>query len=137
MGVADLYAEKLAKLTPEQQTFVRAVYAECEKHYSDGGDVIVECYEPADIVEEFSSMQDVVAFIGLKVEQELNARPGNDDDPQLDRMRRYEQWNDGVQQSRAETPRPRGRAELTSPRQTRQVPGGLYGTRSVHELARD
>jgi len=87
-----LYRDWLASATPEQIAFVDSVYKMCEDHYEDGGDIIVECFDPEEIVAEFTSLADVRSFIGLKVEQALNARWGEDTDPQLETMKRYEQW---------------------------------------------
>lgn len=78
---------------PEQIAFVDDVFDMCEKNYENGGSMIVECYEPEKILKRFTSLQDVRGFIGLNVEQALNARSGEDDDPQLETYRRFnDEW---------------------------------------------
>lgn len=66
------------------------IYHICEQNYSAGGDTIVECYTPEEIIEQFKTVDQVKSLIGLKIEQELNARLGEDTDPQLERQRNYE-----------------------------------------------
>ena len=78
-------AQWLSMASPEQIELVDSIYELCERNYDRGGDVIVECWSAGEIVEEFGSVEDVKRFCGLKVEQELNARWGGDDDPQLKR----------------------------------------------------
>ena len=90
--VLSIYPEWLSVATQEQVTFVDSIYAECEKHYSNGGDLIVECYSPQEILAQFKSIQDAKEYCGLKVEQELNARWGEDGDPQVKRAKRFGEW---------------------------------------------
>lgn len=78
-----LYADKIASLTEDQVKFVDEVYAICERNYSAGGDRVVECFEPADVLADFKSLDDVKEYAGAKVEQALNCREGNDDDSEL------------------------------------------------------
>lgn len=92
--VLNLYTKWLATATPKEIEFVDSVYAECEKHYSAGGDWIVECFTPEEILEQFDSLDTVRKFCGWKIEQELNARWGEDSDPQLERSRRFAQWKE-------------------------------------------
>jgi hypothetical protein len=73
--------------------FVDEVYAMCEEHYDAGGDTIVECYGPDDILAEFKTPADVRRFCGLHVEQALNARLGSDDDPELTTAQKFDEWN--------------------------------------------
>ena len=82
--------EKMAKLTPEQLAFVDEVYALAEEHYDDGGDVIVETMEPWDILKKFKTLKDVRGYAGLWVEQNMNARCGNNDDPQVEMQNRFD-----------------------------------------------
>lgn len=89
---AKLYATKMGKLTPAQAEFVDSVYAMCEEHYEDGGDVIVECYEPAQIVERFQTLADVREMCGMRAEQALNAREGTDEDHELEYYERAQKW---------------------------------------------
>lgn len=95
-GVLSLYKEWLATATPEQIKLVDAVYAIASLHYSGGGDVIVETMEPADVLREFGDAPDldaaVKAYAGVWVEQNLNAREGTDDDPQLRMAREHDEW---------------------------------------------
>jgi hypothetical protein len=85
-------AKWLAQAAVPQIAFVDAVYAMCEEHYGAGGDTIVECYTPEEILEEFETLDDVRRFCGLKVEQALNARWGEDDDPEVGRAERFDEW---------------------------------------------
>ena len=87
-----IYKKWLETAKPEQVAFVDAVYAMCEEHYEAGGDGIVECWEPAEIVEEFKTLNDVRQLCGLKVEQALNARWGEDGDPELGTADRFKEW---------------------------------------------
>jgi hypothetical protein len=94
--VITLCKEWLATATPEQIEFVDQVYAMCEKHYSDGGDTIVECYTPQEILEEFKTLDDAKERCGMAIEQALNARWGEDTDPEVERARRYDEWKEGL-----------------------------------------
>lgn len=89
--VIELYTEWLAKATKEQIEFVDSVYHLAEQHYCHGGDNIVECLDPEDILKEFKNLNDVREYAGLKIEQELNARWGEDDDPELKRSKAFEE----------------------------------------------
>jgi len=80
--------------TPVQVEFVDAVFAMCEEHYAAGGDTIVECYAPDEIIEEFISLDDVKRFCGLQVEQALNHRWGEDNDPEVKRSERFQEWDE-------------------------------------------
>jgi len=80
--------------TPAQREFVDAVYALCEEHYSAGGDTIVECFTPTEIIDEFSSLDQVKQYCGLKVEQALNTRWGEDTDPEVERAERFREWDE-------------------------------------------
>lgn len=62
--------------------------------------VIDECYTDAELIEELDedgittpegAVEWALEIEGLKVEQALNARWGEDDDPELERWR---EWND-------------------------------------------
>lgn len=80
-----IYKTWLAAATPEQIDFVDQVYATCEEHYEHGGDRVVECWDPTFVLEYFTDINEVQEFCGLAVEQELNCRWGEDDDPELQR----------------------------------------------------
>ena len=89
-----MYKKWQSEATPEQIEFVDSVYALAEEHYEAGGDTIVEAMEPAEIVAEFKTLNDAKSYVGLRIEQELNARWGEDTDPQLERAARYKsEWN--------------------------------------------
>lgn len=91
-NILKLYKEWLATATPEQIAFVDSIYKECEEHYEDGGDTVVECMTPQEIMSQFKSIKDARDYCGLKVEQALNARWGEDTDPELEQMKRFEEW---------------------------------------------
>lgn len=91
-GVLTLYKQWLATATPEQIEFVDSVYAMCEQHYEAGGDTVVECMDPKEILAEFKTLNDARSYCGLKVEQALNARWGEDTDPEIKRMKDFEEW---------------------------------------------
>ena len=69
--------------------FVDSVYAFCEEHYSQGGDEIVECFTPTEILKEFDTLNDVKAFIRIRLDNALNCRYGSDDDPELKRSQDF------------------------------------------------
>ena len=94
MNWRETYKDWVAQAQPKQIAFVDRVYKVCEEHYEAGGDLIVECYTPVELCKEFKTVKEVKAFIELKVEQELNARWGEDDDPQVQRMLDCEAWTD-------------------------------------------
>jgi len=87
-----IYARWLAETTEAELEFVDSVYKMCEDHYDEGGDNIVECYTPAEILEEFETLDGVKERIGLHLEQELNQRWGEDTDPELARAKKFETW---------------------------------------------
>lgn len=89
---AKLYAKQMAQLTPEQQSLVDEVYLECEKFYHAGGDNIVECFTPSEIVQDFDTIGQVRDWCKLIREKATNCRWGSDDDPQLDAMDRCDDW---------------------------------------------
>ena len=87
-GVLRLYKKWLATATPEQVELVDSIYAECEEHYEDGGDLVVETMEPAQVL-ALGSIKAARQVCGLLVEQATNFREGNDNDPELGRMKRF------------------------------------------------
>jgi hypothetical protein len=87
-----IYKTWLATAAVPQIAFVDAVYAMCEEHYGAGGDTIVECYEPIAILAEFTTLDEVKRFCGLRVEQALNTRWGEDNDPEVRQAERYDEW---------------------------------------------
>lgn len=84
----------MAELSFDQKQFVREVKALCLKNYENGGDTIIECFEDCEIVAEFKTLADVKEYCGLKVEQELNCRWGNDDDPEVRRAAKFANWEE-------------------------------------------
>jgi len=86
-----IYSEFLESASLEQAGFVDQVYKLCEDNYDCGGDNVVECMTPEEIVEEFNTMDDVKEYIGIRLEKELNCRWGGDDDKELERYRLYQE----------------------------------------------
>jgi hypothetical protein len=62
-----------ATATPDQIRLVDAIYAACESRYEDGGDTIVEAFDPARILAEFTSVEQAIEFCGMRLEQSENA----------------------------------------------------------------
>ena len=89
--------EWIAKSNPteSQIKFVDSVYDMCERNYERGGDVIIECWLADRILEEFKTLKDVKEYCGLMVEQALNARWGEDSDPQLEAYEAHKDWGKG------------------------------------------
>lgn len=84
------YESWIAQATPEQIAHVDMIYALCEKNYEAGGDVIVECYEPSQLIS--MSFADICNRCDLWTEQLMNTRPGEDTDPQLEQHANNLQW---------------------------------------------
>lgn len=89
--VITYYKRWLESAAPEAIEFVDSVYEFCEKHYEAGGDTICECLDPSDIMEEFKTLDDVKEYMGIKVEQALDCRWGEDDDPELYRYEKFKE----------------------------------------------
>ena len=87
-----IYKKWLETAAVPEVAFVDAVYEMCERNYEAGGDVIVECFGPEDILNEFIALGDVKEYCGLRVEQSLNCRYGDDDDPELITYENYKNW---------------------------------------------
>ena len=87
-----VFKEFLASATPQQIEFVDQVYAICEENYEAGGDRVVECWEPENVLEYFKDLEEVKEFCGLVVDQESNARWGEDSDPEVQRSENFENW---------------------------------------------
>ncbi len=86
-----IYKEWLKTASKEAIAFVDQVYALCEKNYDRGGDMVVECMEPNEILEEYQTLEDVKIGIGAQIEKALNQRWGEDDDPQLKMSQRFDE----------------------------------------------
>lgn len=55
----EIYSGKMAALGEHDARLVRAVYAHAIEHYDEGGwDVVVECWEPADVLESIADAGD-------------------------------------------------------------------------------
>lgn len=91
-----IYKKWLEQADPKVIEFVDSVYHECEQNYEAGGDTIVECFEPNEIVEEFKTLNEMRKYCGLKVEQALNSRWGEDSDPEVARYKKFKKWNKGT-----------------------------------------
>ena len=94
-----VYKKWLKTATPEQIVIVDRVYTLCEEHYGAGGDTIVECYSPTEILDlytQYDTVDELVAGIrdlcGIHIEQALNARWGEDSDPEVARAERHREW---------------------------------------------
>lgn len=81
------------QLKPDEVKFVDDVYGICERNYDAGGDVVVECFDPARIVEEFNTLADVKRYIEVRLSRALDCRLGNDDDPEMLTWARFENAN--------------------------------------------
>lgn len=88
----ECYADWYKQAEYKQAELVDAIYAECEANYDKGGDTIVECFSPDEVLNEFKSVQEAKEFCQLKVEIALNSRWGEDDDPEMDRYQRSREW---------------------------------------------
>ena len=67
-----VYKAWLKKALYKEVNFVDKVFIFCEEHYNSGGDHIVECFRPSDIIDRFNNVDQVKEFIGLKEEQKKN-----------------------------------------------------------------
>lgn len=81
------------RMKPKDVKFADDVYAVCERNYDAGGDLIVECFEPSTILNNFETLEDVKKYIAVRLDHDLNRRWGNDDDPELLRYQRFENAN--------------------------------------------
>lgn len=92
---------KLTKEEVDKIKFADDVFRLAEQNYDCGGDAIVECFGPVDIIEQFwhkdseTSFVNVKEFCKLKLEQALNCREGTDSDPEVAAMERFRlHWKD-------------------------------------------
>lgn len=86
------YGKWISAATLEQIAHVDAIFKVCEDNYDAGGDVVVESFSPEDVLAEFVSVDDAKAYCGIRIEASLNARWGDDDDPELARAARFDEW---------------------------------------------
>jgi hypothetical protein len=91
-GVLSIYRRWLASATPEQIEFVDSIYYVCEQHYEAGGDIVVETFEPDEVLAWFKSVDEARIYCGLKIEQAANSRWGEDTDPEVQRQHDYDAW---------------------------------------------
>lgn len=84
-NMTHLYKAWQASASAEQITFVDAVFYLCERNYEAGGDVVVECYGPTDILAKFKTLDDAKEFCELHLEAAANARWGEDSDREVNR----------------------------------------------------
>lgn len=87
-----IYRKWLEIATQEQIDFVDSVYHLCETNYERGGDTIVETFEPQEICDEFKTLKEVKEHCKMVVENALNKRCGEDDDPELSRYEASQEW---------------------------------------------
>ena len=92
-SLRSVYSKWVATASETQVDLVDAIYKTCEDNYENGGDTIVECYTPDEILAEFSSVDDAKAFCGLMTEAESNHRWGEDSDEELRRAERFGDWS--------------------------------------------
>ena len=78
-----LYKKWIAGAEEKQIKHVNSVYKLAEKNYENGGDQIVECFNPQEIMEMFPTLKSVKEYCGLKIDQALDARFREDSDTEL------------------------------------------------------
>jgi len=81
------------RMKPDKVKFIDDVYFVCERNYDAGGDLVVECFEPNTIRANFESLEDVKRYIEVRLSRALDCREGNDDDPELETWRRFQNSN--------------------------------------------
>lgn len=92
-GTLPIYKTWLATASDDDKSFVDSVYEMCERNYANGGDTVVECYEPQAILARFKTLNDARKLCGLIAEQATNCREGNDNDPELATLARFDnEW---------------------------------------------
>ena len=77
------YTNWLSNATPDQITKVDEIYLACEQHYQQGGDAVVECMGPEEVLKHLGSVEDARRYCNLGTENAQNARWGEDSDPEL------------------------------------------------------
>lgn len=78
------------RFSAAQYGLVDEILSWCKRNYANGGDIVVECYEFEEILEEFDSLEDVKETVALRLEAEKNHRFGLDSDPEL--LRSPDNW---------------------------------------------
>ena len=74
--------------SPEIVNFVDRIYKMCEDQYDEGGEYVVECFTPREIIERFRTQSQVREYCKLAREQALNARFGDENEHWLAKMDR-------------------------------------------------
>lgn len=97
-----IFSKWLDDALEHQMKFVDEVYLLCEHNYDKGGDIIVECYYPEDVLESFNDLQDVVNACKRLVAKELDARWGEDSDQEIARYERSKSKWKGISQIKQE-----------------------------------
>lgn len=86
-------AEKFKRLS-EKRELVEEIKRVCQENYDNGGDEVIEDLDDIDIAWTFNSVEDAKRYCGIMVEQVLNQRWGEDDDPQLQKAEAFKNWKD-------------------------------------------
>lgn len=58
-------AARMAAMTGAEKELADSIYKLAGDNYSNGGDVIVECWEPWALVAEFKTLDDAREYMGL------------------------------------------------------------------------
>ena len=83
----------LDTISQKRLEFVDKVYEICERNYTCGGSIIVECYNPQEVEQKFKTLADVKEIVSLSIENALNQRWGEDSDPELELAKRFDEAN--------------------------------------------
>tara|TARA_R110000824_G_scaffold121893_3_gene278355 strand:- start:17506 stop:17820 length:315 start_codon:yes stop_codon:yes gene_type:complete len=86
------YKDWLKSATVENILHVDKVYLLCEKNYSGGGDQVIECMNPAEVLEELPTLKEVKEYCGIRVDAAMNARFGDHDDSELKYAENHKNW---------------------------------------------
>ena len=80
--------------TAENILYVDKVYLLCEKNYGGGGDQVIECMSPAEVLEDLPTLKEVKEYCGIRVDMALDRRFGDDDDSELRYAENYKNWKE-------------------------------------------
>lgn len=106
-AVMSLYYKWMKTATQDEIQFVDAVFEIGEDNYDGGGDVLVETYDPEEILNKINDLNHAREIAGLWVEQNLNARWGADDDPQVAMSNKHRKWKKKKKAENLKNPRPK------------------------------
>jgi len=89
-----LYRSWLETASQLDVTRVDDIYYECEQHYDVGGDIVVECMEPSEILSHFfvegrdwgQVLASVRDFCNAHTDAAKDCRWGEDSDPELQKQ---------------------------------------------------